>query len=632
VKRPIVQLTRVERDAEALRTRPELGLVPLLRRVFSYAAPHKRILRLLTFHVLLRALLLPLGIWAMGEVINGPIQHRDARGIMLGALGFAALAAFTNWMFHYRYRFALELGEAVIHDLRAAVFEHVLRMPMRYFDTTKVGRVIGRVTSDIDTIRTGVQDVVFITLVQAGQMLVASVLMLFHDWVLFLVVLAITPVIWGINRLFARRLADAQRDATESFSRITATLTESVSGIRVTQGFVREAVNAEAFEALAGDQGRYNMVTARTSAKFLPLLEASTHVFTALLLLIGGWRVLAPGAQSTVGDIVQFLFLSVLLFEPVRSLGNQYTAALSAMVGAERVFQLLDTPPDWQDAPDALPLPAPPPGEGDGMRVQFEAVEFAYEPGRTVLRDIHFDVRPGMSVALVGATGSGKTTITNLLAKMYLPDTGTIRLDGRDLSRIQSVSLHHQTGIVQQHSFLFAGTVLDNIRFARPETSEAEVREITRTLGFLQEIEGLAEGFHTEVGEGGSNLSGGQRQLVSFARALLARPRLLILDEATSAMDALTEARIQFALATLLKGRTSFVVAHRLSTIRRADLILVMDEGRIVERGTHVELLARGGVYAGLHNRFVHGGSGLPANELAAPRNAHAEGGISKPA
>ena len=580
---------------------------------------------------MLRSALLPLCTWAMAAVINGPIGHRDPRGIVLGALGFALLTAFTNWAFHYRYRYALELGEAVIHDMRGDVFRHLMRMPMSFFNRTKVGRIIGRVTSDIDSIRIGVQDVVFIGAVQVGQMLIVAGMMLYYDWVLFLVVMAIAPLIWVLNRHFSRRIAEAQRLATESFSRITATLAESVSGVRVTQGFVREDVNAGYFRDLVVDQSRYNLASARTSAVFLPLLEFNSQFFTALLLIVGGWRVLDPHIHAPIGNIVQFFFLAALFFEPIKNIGNQYSAALAAMVGAERVFRLLDTRPEWSDAPDAVELapvaqassllvaqaggtPDVPTGWKPvprGMRVEFRDLSFAYEPGRIVLKNITFTAEPGQTVALVGHTGSGKTSITNLLAKMYLPTSGLLVLDGHDITRIRSDSLHRQTGVVHQQSFLFEGTVLDNIRFARPDANIQDVIEAVRRLGFLDLVEMLPDGFHTQVGEGGVSLSVGQRQLISFARALLTEPRLLILDEATSSIDALTEARIQRALATLLSGRTGFVVAHRLSTIRRADLILVLNGGEIAERGTHDELLARGGIYEKLYTQFVRSGAGV---------------------
>ena len=609
MKTRVVPLTHFKQDSEDTQYRPDLSVFVLLRRVFSYARPHLRIFRLLTAHVLLRAALLPLCTWAMGMVVNGPIEHRDARGILLGTLGFAALVAFTNVLFHYRYRYALELGEAVIHDLRAAVFAHVLRMPMSFFDTSKIGRIIGRVTSDIDSIRTGVQDVVFISVVQIGQMLVAGGLMIYYDWVLVALVVAAAPALWFLNNIFTGRVANAQRRASESFSRITATLAETVHGVRITQGFVREKTNAEFFSDLVADQARYNVRAARTASFFLPLLEFKTQVLTALILLLGGWRVLQSHSPEKLAAVVQFLFLSTLFFEPVKNIGNQYTAALSAMVGAERVFRLLDTRPAWADAPDAVPLPNPNPPAGPpsgapavrGMHVEFRDLTFSYEPGRPVLRGIHLLAKPGETVALVGHTGSGKTTITSLLSKMYLPDSGGLLLDGHEVRSLQSESLRLQTGVVQQQSFLFEGSVLDNIRFARPEASADEAIAVTEQLGFRDLIEALPSGFDTPVGEGGANLSAGQKQLVSFARALLLNPRLLILDEATSAIDSLTEARIQRALQTLLRGRTSFVVAHRLSTIRQADQILVLDHGEIRERGTHGELLALNGIYAALH-------------------------------
>ncbi len=606
MKPGIIPLTHVKHDPEVTQQRPDQGVVRLLVRAFSYTLPHKRLLIPLVLQVLLRAALLPIGTWALAAVINGPIEHRDPSGIIAGALAFAGLAAFTNWMFHFRYKLALQLGEAVIHDLRSEVMRHVFRMPMVFFDTTKVGRIIGRVTSDIDSIRTGVQDVVFITAVQLGQMVVAGAMMIYYDWALFLVVLLLAPIIWSLNRAFTKRMTEAQRKATESYSRIAATLAESVSGVRVTQGFVREDINAAYFRELAADQAKFNMVMSRQSAVFLPLLECNTQIFTALLLVIGGWRVLSPDTSVSVGSIVQFFFLSNLLFDPIKNLGTQYTAALAAMVGAERVFRLLDTPPAWVDTGQHV-LPESPEPTQRGIRVEFRDIWFAYDGGKPVLKGIGFRANSGQTIALVGHTGSGKTSITNLLSKLYLPQNGTLLLDGFDIREIRADSLHSFLGVVHQHSFLFEGSVCDNIRFANPRASKEAVRQVTRELGFIDLIEALPSGFDTHIGEGGTGLSSGQRQLVTFARALLANPRLLILDEATSAIDAPTEERLQNALQRLLQGRTSFVVAHRLSTIRNADLILVLDQGEILERGTHSELISQAGAYAKLHAHFVKG-------------------------
>jgi ATP-binding cassette subfamily B protein len=574
----------------------------LIRRLFGYTAPVKRKVRILVVLTAVRSAQLTALAWIAARIISGPIAHGDVPGIVRGTVAFAILAVLTDSMFHFRQRYALQIGETVVNALRSEIFEKVQRQPMKFFSRMKLGRIISRVTSDVEAVRVGIQDVAFASTVQGGQMIFAGCLMAWWDWRLFLVVAAMAPVLWLVNNHFRMKYSRLTRATQNSFSRVTATLAESVSGIRVTQGFVRQDVNAGLFRRLLADHSRYNIALARTSAILAPLLELNSQFFVAILLLFGGWRALHGNME--VGHLIMFFLMANLFFSPIATIGNQYNLAIIAMASAERIFQLIDMPPDWEDDPDARDLRDPRPAEV-GARVEFRGVRFGYDPPRMVLHDISFTAEPGQSIALVGHTGSGKSSIINLVSKFYLPTGGELFVDGCEIRKVTSRSLHLQMGMVQQQNFLFTGNVLENIRLSRPGATEAEVRDAVARLDWLDILDALPRGLHTEVGERGAGLSLGQRQLICFARALLADPRIVILDEATSSIDALTESRVQKALTTLLRGRTSFIVAHRLSTIRHADLVLVLDQGRIIERGTHDQLLAAGGSYASLHRQFV---------------------------
>jgi ATP-binding cassette subfamily B protein len=540
--------------------------------------------------------------YAGGALDPMPSQSAAITRVAAIVLGWGVVLGLALALQRYMILIMTDAGERVQFDLRRQIFSHLQHLSMSYYDRTRLGRIISRCTSDINSLREvnvwGIDTVIKNTMI----ICVAAGMLLSTDYRLFLSVAWLAPFIYVLNRVYRRKLGMCYQEIREGFTRVSSNLAENITGVRVVTAFNRQSWNLGAFNALQVTNTDNNMKAARTNGVYQPLLSVAGFCGRAIILLYGGYLISGGGDGALgVGSVVAAFLYWDWLMAPILNFGIFHNQLMAAMAGGERVFNLLDTRPDVSDVPQAYTLPA------IRGNIVFEHVTFGYNPDRPVLHDIGFEAGEGRTVALVGPTGSGKSSILSLIARFYEPQRGRILVDGHDVSRITLDSLHRQIGLVLQANFLFTGTILENIRFARPEASDDEVRQAAKQLGTLGALESLPDGFNTFVGERGANISLGQRQLVCFTRAYLANPRIFMLDEATSAVDTATEQLIQSSLRTLCRGRTTIIVAHRLSTIQQADLILVIDAGRIIESGTHLSLLEQDGRYAKLYDQFLIG-------------------------
>jgi ATP-binding cassette, subfamily B, multidrug efflux pump len=564
-----------------------------LRRLLRYLKPYRRQMLLVAFFVIASTVLKLIGPYLLSSAIDDSIIPRDGAGLARISLWMLAVYLAAGAISAVQSLIMVVIGQKFVADIRRSLFSHMQRLSMGYHDRHKVGDLMSRVSNDTEAINSvltnGLIEFVSNILLLGGTMIA----MFFLSWPLALAMVVVLSLMLYITGEVTRRSRQAFRNVQSNLGNLNAVTEEAIAGIRVVKAFARERDSLAEYQRVNAANREAGIKADIIVAVLGPMFTTMSTITIAVTALLGGW--LALRGLTEVGVLAAFVVYIMNFFRPMRAIAMLYNQLQSALAGSERIFAVLDTESAVQDSANAHPLPRI---QGE---VVFDNVSFGYEEGKPVLVDVSLKAEPGQTIALVGPTGAGKTTVVNLLSRFYDVTGGRITIDGFDIREIQQVSLRSQLGIVLQDTFLFSGSVLENIRYGRLDATDEEVVAAARLANADRFIRLLPEGYATQVSEQGHNFSEGQRQLLAIARAILADPRILILDEATSSVDTRTEIQIQEALLRLLEGRTAFVIAHRLSTIRKADQVLVVNDHHIIERGTHEELLARRGFYHDLY-------------------------------
>lgn len=566
-----------------------------LKRLAGYINPYKKQMLFVVVLMLSSSALTMLVPIFFQQIMDKSIPAKDMKSIILYCFLTLLIACYSAYSLRMKIKKMSFIGQSIIHDLRSDIFNHLQELPFSYFDDKPHGKIQVRVVNYVNSLSDLLSNGIVNTFTDLCNLIFILIFMLIEDVRLTLVCLCGLPLLALVIIFIKKRQRKAWQIQSNKQSNLNAYIAESINGIRITQSFVRENENTDIFNNLSKNYRKAWMHAVKFHFTMGPSVDIISTITTSFVYVLGVRFILAPSSDLTVGILFAFTAYISRFWQPINTLAGFYNSMLTAISYLERIFETIDEPVNVKDAPDATQIPSI---HGE---VSFEHVSFSYEEGQKVLDDINFTAHQGETYAIVGPTGAGKSTIVNLISRFYNVGSGRILIDGTDISKVTLQSLRTQMGIMMQDSFIFSGTIMDNIRYGNMEATDEDVINAAKTVCAHEFIKDMENGYQTQVNERGSRLSAGQRQLISFARALLANPRILILDEATSSIDTETEILLQKGLNSLLKGRTSFIIAHRLSTIKNADCIMYVDKGSILEKGTHDELILQKGEYYHLY-------------------------------